>query len=819
MPPQQPALHFDVHPSVVFQLGNDLITDEVQALIEIVKNCYDAGATYAKVEIQTRSRCGDSFPNTLFPDAPGFIAVTDDGEGMDVKALQSGWLIISNSPKRRLKLSGELGKGQRTPLGDKGLGRLASQRLGENVEVVTTAKGSLNEEHVGFSWSSFQGHEALTQVPVKGPFTRPSTRKRGTTILISGLVDPDHWERPDRSPKGRDFKQYYEEQLAELISPFDEIANFTVHVSINGTQLDLARVPRQVRQEADITFSFVFDGEKLQATGKTKLRTLRPAESSRRDVFSRHCEGDSGDELLQCLLANPKSNDLRVKGSRSSAWFVEVSLTDSLSDQKGVLPGSSRPISPGPFRGELDGFSLGPDRAEEQQAFSTAREYKEYVKNLAGVYVFRDGFGIRVDEDFLQLGKAWTGGGSWYGFKPANTIGFVAISARDNPQLEETTSREGFIDKPSYRNFRLLLRRFVKFAADAMEFLRRETIAFCDARMSQEAQVPENISPDSLAEGLGQELLAASELGKRTEAIRAELADSGKTVSSVSRTMKSSLFASMPEYREAQASLQSAEVAVDRGQKALTDAGEILTHLSQIQKRFAVLEAHISRFNERLSQAYEMIGVGLTAEVLAHEIRQIADGLDQRTGAILEYLKGIAGGDAKVAAYARHVRSSVAALRKQLGHLDPSLKYVRHHESLWKGQPLGVEIRRLDRKPFVVQVNRGKLTQIFDNLLLNSEYWLKEDLRLRRMETGEVLIELRPPQVWFSDNGRGIDPSVENSLFEPFVTTKPDGRGLGLFVVKEFLESEGCRIGLYSERNQQGRLYAFELDLSGMIHG
>ena len=34
MPPDDQNLHFDVHPSVVFQLGADLITDEVQALIE-----------------------------------------------------------------------------------------------------------------------------------------------------------------------------------------------------------------------------------------------------------------------------------------------------------------------------------------------------------------------------------------------------------------------------------------------------------------------------------------------------------------------------------------------------------------------------------------------------------------------------------------------------------------------------------------------------------------------------------------------------------------------------------------------------------------
>jgi C4-dicarboxylate-specific signal transduction histidine kinase len=80
-------------------------------------------------------------------------------------------------------------------------------------------------------------------------------------------------------------------------------------------------------------------------------------------------------------------------------------------------------------------------------------------------------------------------------------------------------------------------------------------------------------------------------------------------------------------------------------------------------------------------------------------------------------------------------------------------------------------------------------------------------------------VEIRSPYVWFSDNGHGIDPSVEGTLFEPFVTTKQKGRGLGLFLVDELLKSEGCKVSLFPERNAQDRLYKFELDLSGMMHG
>lgn len=54
----------------------------------------------------TRARCGDKFPNSIFPDAVGYVAVSDNSEGMSLETIQSGWLIVSNSAKRRMKATG-----------------------------------------------------------------------------------------------------------------------------------------------------------------------------------------------------------------------------------------------------------------------------------------------------------------------------------------------------------------------------------------------------------------------------------------------------------------------------------------------------------------------------------------------------------------------------------------------------------------------------------------------------------------------------------------------------------------------------------------
>ena len=57
-------------------------------------------------------------------------------------------------------------------------------------------------------------------------------------------------------------------------------------------------------------------------------------------------------------------------------------------------------------------------------------------------------------------------------------------------------------------------------------------------------------------------------------------------------------------------------------------------------------------------------------------------------------------------------------------------------------------------------MNKGKLVQIIDNLFLNSEYWLREEIRLKRIKTGTILVEISKPLVRISDNGPGIDPSL-----------------------------------------------------------
>jgi HSP90 family molecular chaperone len=218
--------HFEIDASVVFQLGESLITDTVQALMELVKNSYDADASFCKLIISTEVIDDGSSP---FKGALGSIRIEHDGTGMTLETIRSGWLTISNSGKRALKRRSETTVRGRTPLGDKGLGRLGTQRLGSNLEMITLTEGSSTQQHVWFSWNDFSSQRVLSEVAVRRE-EEIASRGRGTSLIVSGLKDLDTWRTTGKTD--------LETQLSQMLSPYKAVRNFIVRAEIDGSTLD-----------------------------------------------------------------------------------------------------------------------------------------------------------------------------------------------------------------------------------------------------------------------------------------------------------------------------------------------------------------------------------------------------------------------------------------------------------------------------------------------------------------------------------------------------------------------------------------------------
>jgi signal transduction histidine kinase len=201
--------------------------------------------------------------------------------------------------------------------------------------------------------------------------------------------------------------------------------------------------------------------------------------------------------------------------------------------------------------------------------------------------------------------------------------------------------------------------------------------------------------------------------------------------------------------------------------------------------------------------------------------------------ALIEYNKNPQKANQILLLLVENVKSSIKSFRKQLSHLAPSLKYVRETKEAYSVNTFleelvsfykdrfeqNIEVTLDTSSDFKIVANKGRITQVFDNLLLNSEYWLKEKLKVEKGFKASITIESREPLITIRDNGFGIDPLVENRIFQPFVTGKPRniGRGLGLYIVQQLMESIGCSIILSTKRNKNNRRYIFQLDFSKIV--
>jgi signal transduction histidine kinase len=164
-------MHFKFSPNILNRLGEELIPNPDQGIIELVKNSYDADATECTVELVNTNAIG------------GSLIISDNGVGMDISAIREGWLVLGRS-KKAAREPTPLG---RLPVGDKGLGRLAALRQGSQVTLKTRPKNEPGIEYsLTINWHDFE--QAYVVEDISFDVRKSSTdRGQGTDIIIHDL--------------------------------------------------------------------------------------------------------------------------------------------------------------------------------------------------------------------------------------------------------------------------------------------------------------------------------------------------------------------------------------------------------------------------------------------------------------------------------------------------------------------------------------------------------------------------------------------------------------------------------------------------------
>ena len=338
-------------------------------------------------------------------------------------------------------------------------------------------------------------------------------------------------------------------------------------------------------------------------------------------------------------------------------------------------PNQPRVDDPGPFDGEVDGFDLDTMQDAKTELFSSRSEYRDFVKRLSGVSIYRDGFAIRAENDWLGLGESWTSGRSYYGLRPANTVGFVAISAADNQALIEKSDREGFLDNAASRGFSNIVATFVGFANEALTALRREFNSFRSMRKADDARLPatfQDADAVSALKRLGRAAARRSVSIRTTEDSRREAFLQLRTDLQVATRVPSLDRVSRQALRAAATRLAQ---AVSKWEQSASDVVAAADEFEQQSRVADAVGDRLELLKTQNDELLEFVAIGLVAQALAHDVRMLLDDLLSRTRRIAPQIK--AAQAENLAVYIESVRGTVQALRKQLTLLDPMQRAAR----------------------------------------------------------------------------------------------------------------------------------------------
>ena len=169
----QGTIPFTIESRILRELGERLVKQPEIAVVELIKNAYDADATECTVDY----------------DPPRSITVTDDGGGMTLARFTNGWMRIGTSSKEAIRFSEVF---SRLITGEKGIGRFAVRFLGRALDLVSVAddpeRGVRTQLRATFDWPTFDRHEDLGKVQVPYVLIQvPEDTPTGTVLTITKL--------------------------------------------------------------------------------------------------------------------------------------------------------------------------------------------------------------------------------------------------------------------------------------------------------------------------------------------------------------------------------------------------------------------------------------------------------------------------------------------------------------------------------------------------------------------------------------------------------------------------------------------------------
>lgn len=206
------------------------------------------------------------------------------------------------------------------------------------------------------------------------------------------------------------------------------------------------------------------------------------------------------------------------------------------------------------------------------------------------------------------------------------------------------------------------------------------------------------------------------------------------------------------------------------------------------------------RLSAELDVYSDLANMGLAAEIVNHEFNQLFINVNNAIRNMTPYIK-----DPSARYWLRQIDMGFRSISDRQNQLSPMYRSYSLKKTPVQLSTFIDEVRRFTegelkrhRVDFinevgtsvVIRLSKSKVFPALSNLINNSLYWvLNQQVRTILIRFDEVSRTL-----YVEDSGAGIAVANREKIFEPFVSYKPNGRGLGLTIARKVLESQGHRL-------------------------
>lgn len=731
-------LKFKPYARLLTMLGDQLIRNEQVALSELIKNAYDADATWVKVTFE-------GFDEDFGASPSAKIIVEDDGHGMTADVIENHWV----NPATPMKLVAKKGDRRKTARGriiqgEKGIGRFALLKLGRDVTMVTRPPESPTENVLDLKLAQYDedfldGDKAmfLDELDMEFDTVTPATVIAEREIDLGGKkrTRAAHGTRIEISPpvgkwsRGKVEKVF--EDLSRLQSIFVEAPGQPDSSSGDGPAED--RSPAAEARSGDDEFAvFIYRGETYEPF-RSDLRARLDVLLTDHSVFKINGRFDEDAAAFRFDLSGQEKvltlSDPEITGLAVFRDYLKL---------RGLAPSEAEQLAPecGSFGFSFYVFDFSADAKGRLQL---DKQDKELIKKHR-IYLYRDG--IRVfpygdpEDDWLLIDvRRGTVRASEF-LSNDQVVGFVNISQADNPNLRDKTSREGLVDTGlAVEDLRSLLQALLAWVRKApYEQYRQRTKQSSDVEVFRSNKVQ-------------------------------SLMDDAVTAAAAANTP--------PRVRE---TLNEANRQYKAERRYLVQRAENTEHLAGVGLSVEAASHDLMLAMQRVMAAID-------------KLVSLCDGdapIDKEAlSAELISMRGLLSFVQSQMSDMQMLFRSTKQRRKDVRVVDLVEKVTKIFKTLLDRHSIEVTVDTVG-SPLVAKTTDAVLLQLLLNLFDNATYWLAAAPQPRAIE---ILLDGNQGTMVFADSGPGFREDDLPYVFEPFYSGKgEDGRGLGLYIARQLLE-------------------------------